>query len=267
VRLVACPACKTHLDVAGVDAAAVVCPCGATVEAVVAEGVDGTVRRCGGCGASLDERAAACGYCHSPVVREPRRLSLVCPECLARNPEIGRFCTSCGTEFLPQEPVVARQPRQCPACEETLVAQRVREVWVLSCSWCDGLWVPAASFDALVRRVRPPADAPIRGLGSPAGLQAGFDGAVVYRRCPDCRQRMVRKNYGRTSGVIVDWCGQHGTWFDADELGRVASFVAGGQLDAAASATDAVRMVLAEAAAAEASPWMRVLEKLFDTGR
>jgi Zn-finger nucleic acid-binding protein len=259
VRLVVCPGCKTQLDVTGVDAASVACPCGATVAAVAQDGVEATVRRCAGCGASLDERATACGYCQSPIVREPQRLTLVCPECLGRNPETGRYCTGCGTEFLPQAPLASTSPKPCPACDETLVSQRVREVWLLACSWCDGLWVPVKSFDVLVRRVgERPKDAS-DGLGERGdGPKRPFDAAVVYRRCPECRQRMMRKNFGRTSGVIVDWCGEHGTWFDADEIERVAAFIAAGGLAAEAPVergSDEVRIVLEGAERREASPW------------
>lgn len=272
MRLVVCPACKTHLDVTGVEAAAVECPCGTSVAAVEQEGRDGAVRRCGGCGASLDARDEACGYCESPVVREPQRLTLVCPECLARNPETGKHCTGCGAEFLPQAPLASSDPKRCPACVETLVAQRVRDVWLRSCSWCDGLWVPAASFDVLVRRVgEPKALAASNGLGAGgASERPAFDGRVVYRRCPDCAQRMVRKNFGRTSGVIVDWCGRHGTWFDADELERVAAFVVAGGLAEEpvdrGDGADEVRIVL-EAADGGSSPWLAMVGKLLDTGR
>jgi Zn-finger nucleic acid-binding protein len=267
VRLVACPACKTHLDVTDVRDPSVHCPCGTTVDAVAQEGVAGTVRRCAGCGASIDERARICGYCQSPIVREPRQLSLSCPECLARNPESGRFCTGCGTEFLPQAPQASSEPKPCPGCEEPLVAQQVRTVWLRACSWCDGLWVPARSLDALVRRMQDGAErAPTEGLGSRRARPVAFDGAVVYRRCPDCRQHMVRKNFGRTSGVIVDWCGGHGTWFDADELERVAAFVAAGGLvvEPVPSHADEVRIVLREAEERAGVPsWVTMIEKLF----
>lgn len=273
MRLVVCPACKTHLDVTGVEAGSVECPCGTSVAAVEQDGVEATVRRCAGCGASLDERATACGYCQSPIVREPQRLTLVCPECLARNPETGRYCTGCGAEFLPQAPLASSAPKRCPACAETLVSQRVREVWLLACSWCDGLWAPVGSFDGLVRRVgeQDPKDAS-SGLGKrEADKPRTFDGVVVYRRCPECGERMVRKNFGRTSGVIVDWCGRHGTWFDADELERVAEFIAAGGLAPADVPADhggdEVRIVLEQAERDDASPWATLLERIVTARR
>lgn len=269
MRLVACPSCKTHLDVTDVADASVHCPCGTTVDAVAQEGVAGTVRRCAGCGASIDERAKICGYCQSPIVREPQRLSLVCPECLARNAEGGTFCTGCGIEFLPQAPLASSDPTPCPGCEEPLVSQQVRTVWLRACSWCDGLWVPSSSLDALVRRMKDAREHEAsEGLGTRPTRNAAFDGAVVYRRCPACRQHMVRKNFGRTSGVIVDWCGAHGTWFDADELERVAAFVAAGGLkqeqEKEPNRADEVRIVLRGAEPSDAvSPWVTMIEKIF----
>ena len=50
---------------------------------------------------------------------------------------------------------------------------------------------------------------------------------------------MQRKNYGKRSGVIVDWCGTHGTWLDADELEQIAAFIASGGLRDAAPLRDA----------------------------
>jgi Zn-finger nucleic acid-binding protein/ribosomal protein L40E len=235
------------------------------------EGRASTGRRCGGCGASIDERAAVCGYCQSAIVREPQRLTLVCPECLARNPESGAFCTGCGTEFLPQAPAADAPPKACPGCEAALVQQRVRDVWLLACSVCDGLWIPAAHFDDLVKRavaIEPEAS---RGLGAaPRPSAAALDTQVVYRRCPECRQFMTRKNFGQRSGIIVDWCGTHGTWCDADELAQVAAFVAGGGLQEPpepSAADREVRIILTQAEREGESPWMTMLEKLFHSGR
>jgi Zn-finger nucleic acid-binding protein len=43
---------------------------------------------------------------------------------------------------------------------------------------------------------------------------------------------MNRVNFARCSGVIVDVCKGHGTWFDRDELRRIVEFIRGGGLDA-----------------------------------
>jgi Zn-finger nucleic acid-binding protein len=42
---------------------------------------------------------------------------------------------------------------------------------------------------------------------------------------------MNRVNFGKRSGVIVDVCKGHGTWFDAGELTRAIEFVARGGLE------------------------------------
>ena len=55
---------------------------------------------------------------------------------------------------------------------------------------------------------------------------------VKYVPCPECSQLMNRINFARCSGVIVDICKQHGTWFDRDELSRIVEFIRGGGLNA-----------------------------------
>ena len=44
---------------------------------------------------------------------------------------------------------------------------------------------------------------------------------------------MQRKNFGHRSGVVVDWCGSHGTWLDAHEMEDIAAFVLEGGLETA----------------------------------
>jgi Zn-finger nucleic acid-binding protein len=52
----------------------------------------------------------------------------------------------------------------------------------------------------------------------------------LYRPCPTCSQVMNRRNYGGTSGVVIDTCKIHGSWFDADELARVIAWIRTGGL-------------------------------------
>ena len=44
---------------------------------------------------------------------------------------------------------------------------------------------------------------------------------------------MNRINFARCSGVIVDICKGHGTWFDRDELSGIVQFISGGGLEVA----------------------------------
>jgi Zn-finger nucleic acid-binding protein len=55
---------------------------------------------------------------------------------------------------------------------------------------------------------------------------------VRYVPCPQCHQLMNRVNFARCSGVVVDVCKGHGTWFDRDELRRIVEFIRGGGLEA-----------------------------------
>jgi Zn-finger nucleic acid-binding protein len=41
---------------------------------------------------------------------------------------------------------------------------------------------------------------------------------------------MNRKNFGGESGVVVDVCSKHGTWFEEGELPQVLAFVESGGL-------------------------------------
>ena len=39
---------------------------------------------------------------------------------------------------------------------------------------------------------------------------------------------MLRRNFRRSSGVILDVCVEHGTWLDADELEQITGFILSG---------------------------------------
>lgn len=54
---------------------------------------------------------------------------------------------------------------------------------------------------------------------------------VHYARCPTCSQPMSRMNFGTRSGIVVDVCRAHGTWFDRGELDAVLDFVREGGIE------------------------------------
>jgi Zn-finger nucleic acid-binding protein len=79
--------------------------------------------------------------------------------------------------------------------------------------------------------------AAVLGGATPAPTHAVSEAVskVSYVPCPECSKLMNRINFAKCSGVIVDICKGHGTWFDRDELSRIVEFVRGGGLDVARS--------------------------------
>ena len=235
MRLVACRACHAQYDVGDVDAPVFDCRCGEAVRNETLAAVDARILRCGSCGALLPDAAESCAYCHSAIERDERALSLICPECFARNADPSRFCTGCGVAFLPEPLPGAEEhedPPPCPSCDapEPMAIRTVGGVWVRECAKCNGLWVPGERLDALIERAADRArERAASGVARPAGPRT-VSTSFAYRSCPVCAHRMHRKNFGRRSGVIVDWCGAHGTWLDKDELEQIAGFIAAGGL-------------------------------------
>lgn len=232
MRLVVCANCHTQYDVSDIVAKSFPCRCGETVENDPHEAVDAAVRRCAACGALISPDVEACDYCGSAIVRDPGNLSLICPECYGRNQEDSRFCTACGVGFRPQQVQVESYELPCPVCTVLMPARQVGGIGLNECRECNGLWIPDDSFDLLVSRA---IDA--RRNADPAQLAAlkprvtGSNPAaqrVQYRKCPVCDGFMQRRNFRRSSGVIIDRCSSHGTWLDADELEQIAGFVLSG---------------------------------------
>lgn len=63
----------------------------------------------------------------------------------------------------------------------------------------------------------------------------------MYVTCPTCGTTMNRKLFAAGSGVVVDVCREHGTFFDAGELPTIIDFVmAGGLAKAGRKTTERV---------------------------
>ena len=227
MRLVACGSCHTQFDVTDVGEKEFACRCGETVENRPLEAVEAEIHRCGSCGALVQAEADACTYCGSGIVRDLGRLSLICPECYGRNPDETRYCCVCGVRFEPQPIGADAQELPCPVCGCLMPPRAVGAVGINECPQCNGLWVPGNRFDALVdravdaQRERDPhrlaQDQPRSTGGNPVSH------GVAYRKCPVCEAFMHRRNWMKTSGVVIDRCNEHGTWLDADELEQIAA--------------------------------------------
>jgi Zn-finger nucleic acid-binding protein/ribosomal protein L40E len=238
VRLVACEHCHTQYDVSDIVAKTFPCRCGETLENRPPAPVDAEIRRCGACGALVTPDAESCDYCDSAIVRDDNRvLSLICPECYARNAEDSRFCTACGVTFRPEAVRIEGHELPCPLCSTLMPPRQIGGVGINECGSCNGLWVPGENFDLLVSRAieaRKSADPAAlvtldpRVTGSNPAAQK-----VQYRKCPACDGFMHRRNFRKSSGVIIDRCSAHGTWLDADELEQIAGFILSGRKPAA----------------------------------
>jgi Zn-finger nucleic acid-binding protein/ribosomal protein L40E len=238
VRLVACGNCHTQFDVSDIVAKTFPCRCGETLENRPPAPVDAEIRRCGACGALVTPDAENCDYCSSAIVRVDNRiLSLICPECYARNAEDSRFCTACGVTFRPEAVRIEGHELPCPVCSALMPPRQIGGVGINECGSCNGLWVPGENFDLLVSRA-----IEAQKSADPAKLMAfeprvtGSNPAsqkVQYRKCPECEGFMHRRNFRKSSGVIIDRCSTHGTWLDADELEQIAGFILSGRQPAA----------------------------------
>ena len=102
---------------------------------------------------------------------------------------------------------------------------------VLECEKCFGLWLDVASFEKICADREQ--QSAVLGMASHAPSGATPEKSKVnYVPCPECSQLMNRMNFARCSGVIVDICKHHGTWFDRDELSRIVEFINDGGLNA-----------------------------------
>ncbi len=111
----------------------------------------------------------------------------------------------------------------CPRCATALIdSVTVGGLGVRACPECGGVLADRAAVAALSSATVPPWPAP--------AIPAHRVDTSGYIKCPVCDETMSRVNFGRKSGVIVDVCVDHGTWFDAEEVDRVAAFLASGGL-------------------------------------
>jgi Zn-finger nucleic acid-binding protein len=101
---------------------------------------------------------------------------------------------------------------------------------IAECEKCDGIWVDNISFNEVCvdRQKR----ASLLGVASEIP-ETTLPVKIRYVKCPICRQLMHRNNFANCSGVIIDTCKNHGTWFDAQELHRIMAFIEGGGMDRA----------------------------------
>ncbi|MCM8760640.1 MAG: zf-TFIIB domain-containing protein [Candidatus Omnitrophica bacterium] len=120
---------------------------------------------------------------------------------------------------------------RCPKCGVDMTVADVEGCEVDECPRCGGIWVDVEeeksalgmkptvfTVDEIKR---------LRQIYQPLGQIE----AVKYFKCPRCGELMWRKNYMHHSGIIVDKCHRHGTFFDKGELEKAAEFIKKGGVE------------------------------------
>jgi len=178
------------------------------------------------CGAFARSDERSCRHCST------RLATLRCGACYHLNFHEDLHCRGCGHELglvLDAEPSDAR----CPDCALPLSRFRASAGHLLSCDRCGGQFVGHELLRALLEEREALGHAAAHLGVVPRGNP--LESELRYRACPVCPDLMNRKNFGSTSGIIVDICAKHGTFFDAGELPRVLAFVRHGGLAQGAS--------------------------------
>ncbi len=116
-------------------------------------------------------------------------------------------------------PKVTAAPGPCPRCGTTLVeAVTLGGLGAHSCPECGGVFADRTAVAELSSGINGPVSARDNRARRPATADT--------LKCPVCGEGMRRVNFSYSAGVIVEVCGDHGTWFDALQIDRAAAFIA-----------------------------------------
>ncbi len=185
---------------------------------------------CPMCGAPTETDAARCLYC------DARLATIACPRCFGMMFVGSDYCSHCGARAARQT-LPAQSQARCPRCRVEMDGVTIGAETLRECARCGGLWVEAEAFE----RICADREEQTAVLGAAAfaskpsianikSSHAGQTDKVRYVPCPQCAQLMNRVNFAHCSGVIVDVCKGHGTWFDRDELRAIVEFIRAGGL-------------------------------------
>jgi Zn-finger nucleic acid-binding protein len=182
---------------------------------------------CPMCGAAASTDATRCLFC------DARLATASCPSCFGMMFLGDRHCPRCGASASREE-IAAEAASSCPRCREEMASVAIGGARIGECARCGGLWVSAEDFEKICADREQQSAILIAASPTRAEQHARPEQSKVrYVPCPRCGQLMNRVNFAHCSGVVVDICKGHGTWFDRDELSQIVEFIRKGGLDAA----------------------------------
>ncbi len=172
---------------------------------------------CQSCGAAASTDAPNCNHCGAILA------TVSCPSCFGMLFLGSRYCPHCGQSASRVESGTTK--KLCPVCSDPLAVVQLDKLALSQCQKCHGFWLETTMLEGICRNAEQ--QATILTSTSVVDL-TNEETELRYRRCPDCQEFMARNNFARYSGIIVDTCRQHGTWFDLHELRRVVEYIQGG---------------------------------------
>ncbi|MBX3129048.1 MAG: zf-TFIIB domain-containing protein [Polyangiaceae bacterium] len=133
----------------------------------------------------------------------------------------------------------------CPRCQTLLVVKTTPSGALHGCNRCGGVWVDRETGQRVARSLCEHTLSATEALG---GGQLGAASADPHQlsgvRCPVCLVPLSIERVTRAN-VEIDVCANHGSWFDRDELRRVARGLAAERAYGGAALGGAGALVLA----------------------
>jgi Zn-finger nucleic acid-binding protein len=226
--ILACPSCDSRYDVTGYpDGQQFRCKCG-TITTLHLPSTQAATLACPQCGAGVPPNESKCRYCSAEL------LVKACPRCLSRVFHGHKHCPECGAELEVAAESAELRDMACPRCASALRGRLVGDVLIDECAQCRGLFLDHVAIKRVVSDRQQARAETLLGALPHAELHGVVaPGGKMYLKCPVCTVVMNRRLFAAGSGVIVDVCRTHGTFFDAGELPAVIEFVMQGGLEAA----------------------------------
>jgi Zn-finger nucleic acid-binding protein len=180
---------------------------------------------CPRCGSPAALDSVRCDYCKAALQ------TVACPSCFGLIFFDSKFCPRCGAKA--EFPAPEHAAADCPRCAKRMAFHTLGGCGLDQCRDCGGIWLDNAVFEEIqVDRDKQAAFLP-PGEDSKLKTHDPTKGPLVYLGCPRCGDLMNRVNFAGRSGVLLDVCKPHGTWFDAQELRAIVEFIRAGGLDLA----------------------------------
>jgi Zn-finger nucleic acid-binding protein len=188
------------------------------------EKIKSGIYNCPNCGAAATPQSVRCAYCSSSLA------TIVCSKCYGAIFKGMKHCPWCGNTASSGSPAETIK-KKCPRCEVDLVQIALSQKQLDECTSCGGLWVNNNTLQEICAdQERQQAVIGFHPEITTTTGRVSSKPARAYIPCPECRKLMNQRQFASCSGVIVDWCKAHGTWFDRDELRQVVQFILDGGL-------------------------------------